>query len=130
MFEEVETTSQGGVPYARTTDTGGDRDGRVDAGFGADYVTGNDGNDTVDGLNGQDSIRGGPGTDTLDGGPGDDTIHTRDGEADNVTCGEGAHDKALLDNVDVITDATPENPNGSCERVVRADPTGGETEPS
>ena len=31
-------------------------------------------------------------------------------------------DTALLDNVDVITDATAENPNGSCEKVVRKDP--------
>ena len=49
-------------------------------------------------------------------------IHTRDGEPDVVTCGEGAHDRARLDMVDVISDATPENPNGSCERVDRADP--------
>ena len=26
---------------------------------------------------------------------------------------------ALLDNVDVITDATAANPNGSCEKVIR-----------
>ncbi len=68
-----------------------------------------------------------PGVDTVDGGPGNDVIHTRDGEADNVTCGDG-RDRAKLDNVDVITDATPENPNGSCEKVERADPTG-EPEP-
>ena len=38
-----------------------------------------------------------------------------------ITCGPGK-DTALLDNVDVITDATAENPNGSCEKVVRKDP--------
>jgi len=59
--------------------------------------------------------------DTLDGGPGNDTFHTRDGEVDRITCGEG-NDNALLDTVDVITDATAENPNGSCERVVRKAP--------
>ena len=61
------------------------------------------------------------GVDRVDGGLGDDTIHTRDGEADEVTCGEGV-DKALLDEVDVITDATMENPNGSCEEVIREAP--------
>ena len=40
---------------------------------------------------------------------------------DHVTCGDG-FDRAQLDNVDVIDDATPEHPNGSCERVVRRDP--------
>jgi hypothetical protein len=59
--------------------------------------------------------------DALDGGPGDDTFHTRDGEVDRITCGDG-NDRALLDTVDVITDATPANPNGSCEEVVRKEP--------
>jgi hypothetical protein len=58
--------------------------------------------------------------DTLDGGPGDDTFHTRDGEVDHITCGDG-NDTALLDNVDVITDATATNPKGSCETIVRKD---------
>ena len=61
------------------------------------------------------------GVDRVDGGNGDDTIHVRDGEADEVTCGEGV-DTAKLDELDVITDATEENPNGSCETVVRAAP--------
>ena len=59
--------------------------------------------------------------DTLDGGNGNDTFHTRDGEVDRITCGPG-NDTALLDQVDVITDATAANPNGSCERVVRKAP--------
>src|SRR5439155_9339389 len=59
--------------------------------------------------------------DTLDGGPGNDTFRTRDGEVDRITCGDG-DDTALLDQVDVITDATAANPNGSCERVVRQAP--------
>jgi len=62
-----------------------------------------------------------PNGDTVDGGFGNDVIHTRDGEIDHVTCGDG-FDRAQLDNVDVIDDATPEHPNGSCERVVRRDP--------
>ena len=56
--------------------------------------------------------------DTLDGGNGDDVFRTRDGEVDRITCGPG-NDRALLDNVDVITDATAESPNGSCETVQR-----------
>jgi len=38
-----------------------------------------------------------------------------------VLCGPG-NDTAILDKVDVIVDATPANPNGSCENVRRADP--------
>jgi hypothetical protein len=59
--------------------------------------------------------------DTLHGGPGNDTLHLRDGEADRADCGDG-NDVALLDTKDVIVDATPENPNGSCETVIRRAP--------
>ena len=59
--------------------------------------------------------------DTLDGGAGNDRFRTRDGEVDRITCGPG-NDRALLDQVDVITDATAANPNGSCEQVVRKAP--------
>jgi hypothetical protein len=38
-----------------------------------------------------------------------------------VTCGPGL-DVANLDQVDVITDATAENPKGSCESVKRHAP--------
>ena len=48
-------------------------------------------------------------------------FRTRDGEVDRVTCGAG-EDRAFLDGFDVITDATAENPNGSCERVARKAP--------
>ena len=56
--------------------------------------------------------------DTLRGEDGDDTFHLRDGEADVVNCGPG-NDTALLDNKDIIEDATAAIPNGSCEKVVR-----------
>ncbi len=59
--------------------------------------------------------------DTLDGGNGNDRFRTRDGEVDRITCGAG-NDRAFLDNVDVITDASAENPNGSCEKVERKAP--------
>jgi hypothetical protein len=61
--------------------------------------------------------------DALDGGPGNDRFFTRDGEVDRITCGDGL-DVAQLDTVDVITDATTANPNGSCEKVVRRAPGG------
>jgi Ca2+-binding RTX toxin-like protein len=87
---------------------------------------GGDGNDTLYAMARKDVTPGPNGEvdqvgDTLDGGNGDDTFYTRDGEVDHITCGPG-NDKANLDMVDVITDATPENPNGSCETVVRAAP--------
>jgi len=63
--------------------------------------------------------------DTLDGGNGNVVFRTRDGEADRITCGPG-NDRALLDAVDVITDASPENLNGSCETVQRKAPKAGE----
>jgi hypothetical protein len=53
-------------------------------------------------------------------------FRTRDGEVDRVTCGPG-NDRALLDNVDVITDATASNPNGSCEIVQRRQPHGNQS---
>ena len=38
-----------------------------------------------------------------------------------ITCGPG-RDRAWLDTVDVIADATPANPQGSCEIVRRSEP--------
>ena len=48
-------------------------------------------------------------------------IAVRDGEADVVNCGPGT-DTAILDFKDVIEDASPQNPNGSCEVVTRNQP--------
>ena len=48
-------------------------------------------------------------------------IRVRDGEQDTVNCGEG-NDTAFLDFKDRIEDATPAQPNGSCEVVQRARP--------
>src|SRR5204863_9140216 len=86
-----------------------------------DVSSGGDGNDVLWAL-ARGDVAPGPGVDqvgdTLDGGNGDDTFRTRDGEVDRITCGPG-NDRALLDNVDVITDATAAAPNGSCETVDR-----------
>lgn len=98
------------------TQNGGAGDDTIYAGFGADVSNGGDGNDRLWGLARRD-VRA-SGVDTLDGGAGDDTFRTRDGEADLITCGDGK-DRAFLDRKDVITDATADNPNGSCETVKR-----------
>jgi Ca2+-binding RTX toxin-like protein len=119
---------------------GGSGDDSQDGGAGNDVIFANRGADTTTGGDGNDvlwamaraDVRPGPGgatdttADTLDGGNGNDRFRVRDGEADRITCGEG-RDRAVLDNVDVITDATAGNPNGSCERVDRRDPRPGES---
>jgi hypothetical protein len=66
-----------------------------------------------------------PGVDSLTGGAGNDSFHTRDAEPDVVNCGSG-RDTAMLDLVDVIADATPARPKGSCETVQRAKPKKGQ----
>ena len=65
------------------------------------------------------SAPGDPVGDALTGGNGDDRFHTRDGEVDRIDCGDD-RDVALLDQFDVIVDASATNANGSCERVVRS----------
>jgi len=91
---------------------GGPADERLRGTQAADFIDGGAGNDRLRGLAGDDTQR---------GGAGDDVLRTRDGEVDRVTCG-GGNDRALLDRVDVITDATEGDANGSCERVRRAAP--------
>ena len=105
---------------------GGAGNDTIYANVGQDVSAGGEGNDNLWALARAD-VTPGPGGavdqvgDTLDGGNGNDTFHTRDGEVDRITCGAG-NDTALLDQVDVITDATAAAPNGSCERVVRKAP--------
>jgi Ca2+-binding RTX toxin-like protein len=126
------------------TDNGENGNDKMSGGTGNDTQSGGSGNDLIFANLGEDTTSGGEGNDrlwalargdvhpgpngetdttadSLDGGPGNDSFHTRDGEADRVTCGDG-NDVAFLDVVDVITDATAENPNGSCEKVVRKAP--------
>ena len=78
------------------------------ANLGVDTSSGGDGNDVLWAM-ARGDVAPGPGVDqvgdTLDGGNGNDLFRTRDGEVDRITCGAG-DDRALLDNVDVITDAT------------------------
>jgi Ca2+-binding RTX toxin-like protein len=116
----------------------------MNGGTGDDAQDGGTGNDTIFANIGQDSASGGDGNDVrwalarsdvqpgpygetdmagdkLNGGAGDDVLRTRDGEADQIICGDG-RDLALLDRADVIGDATAENKNGSCEKVKRMAP--------
>jgi Ca2+-binding RTX toxin-like protein len=113
----------------------------ISGGFGDDVLMGDSGNDTIYGNTGVDQLFGGagndslfalagadaslPGADVVHGETGNDSIHTRDNEPDLVDCGPGK-DSARLDFVDVIFDATPANPKGSCETVTRAAPKKGE----
>jgi Ca2+-binding RTX toxin-like protein len=105
---------------------GGAGDDTIFANRGVDVSSGGDGNDVLWALARAD-VRPGPHgetdtvADTLDGGNGDDVLRARDGEADTITCGPG-NDRALLDTVDLIADATPQNANGSCEVVQRKAP--------
>ena len=136
----------GGADGDTITGNGG-RD-LISGGTGNDTSNGNRGADTVFANLGQDTSFGGDGPDrlfalahgdvdtsagpdtagdTLDGGAGNDRFATFDGETDTVTCGPG-RDVAVLDAVDDLADDTPENPLGSCERVVRREPRPGDDE--
>src|SRR5919199_983126 len=133
-------TIQGGPGNERLRGTraadvidGGPGNDRIFANLGVDVTVGGDGNDDLWAL-ARGDVHPGPGGavdqvgDTLDGGAGNDTFRTRDGEVDRIVCGPG-NDTALLDQVDVILDATAANPNGSCERVVRKAPRPGDSRP-
>ncbi len=112
------------------TQRGGDGNDRIFANRGQDTTFGEGGNDDLWAMaRGDVSGPGDTAADSLDGGAGNDRFHTRDGEADRITCGEGT-DRAILDTVDVITDATAENPNGSCETVIRREPRSGDRDSS
>ena len=112
------------------TVTGTDSAERLVGTKAADSISALGGNDRVFALNGADVVTAGEGNDLVVGGRGDDTLsgeagndrlNARDGEADMISCGDGT-DVANLDNADVISDATAEAPNGSCETVNRAEP--------
>jgi Ca2+-binding RTX toxin-like protein len=108
------------------TQSGGAGNDLIFANLGVDTTSGGDGNDRLWAM-ARGDVHPGPNgevdttADSLDGGAGNDSFRTRDGEADRITCGEG-NDVAFLDAVDVITDATAENANGSCEKVIRKQP--------
>jgi Ca2+-binding RTX toxin-like protein len=112
--------------------SGGAGNDTQSGGTGNDTIFANVGADTTDGGNGDDvlyalALADVPlaGADRVSGGAGNDTIRVRDGEPDEVSCGEGV-DRAVLDRVDVIVDAVVDG-NGSCEIVDRQDPRPGDS---
>ncbi len=80
---------------------------RVDAGGGADTITGTTGADALNGGPGNDFIDGGAGADVYQGGGGLDLLHARDGVADTGDCGAD-EDTLVADAIDALT---------GCERV-------------
>ncbi len=82
---------------------------------GVDESFGGDGNDQLWALARSDvTASGDPVGDTLHGENGNDTIHVRDGEVDNVDCGDG-NDHVIADQFDIVAN--------NCEHVDRKDVT-------
>ncbi|HEX3669623.1 MAG TPA: calcium-binding protein [Acidimicrobiia bacterium] len=73
----------------------------LDGGDGNDVIRGLGGDDGLDGGRGDDSLDGGPGTDLLSGDSGADALRTRDGSADESSCGAGV-DTVLADQLDPL----------------------------
>ena len=71
---------------------------------GNDEIHGGDGADTISGRSGNDDLYGEGGEDLIRGGSGNDAIDTVDGEGDQVWCGAGDDDFALVDDIDQIND--------------------------
>jgi Ca2+-binding RTX toxin-like protein len=118
--------------WGNDTVNAGDGNDLVFGGPGDDTLNGDAGNDRIFAQRGVDTVNGGPGnddlwalaradvtgqpnepSDTLNGGPGNDVFHVRDGEADQVDCGDG-HDVVLADFKDVVAN--------NCEVVKRHAP--------
>ena len=68
---------------------------------GPNTLRGGAGDDTLAGGGGDDIIDGGTGADTISGDAGDDVILARDGEVDQIACGDGV-DSVVADPQDVV----------------------------
>ncbi|MDQ3965805.1 MAG: hypothetical protein M3246_05025 [Actinomycetota bacterium] len=92
--------------------SGGRDQDTVYGGTGNDIINGGSEGDTLYGNFGNDTLIGGSGTDTMSGGDGDDKIFAHDGTAakEDVDCGPGTNDFAVVDKTDTVD---------NCERVVR-----------
>ena len=77
---------------------------------GRDKLKGGPGADRISGGRGADKLVGGGGKDTLKGGAGSDRLVARGGGRDKVRCGQGPHDRAVVDKRDRVR---------GCETVVR-----------
>ena len=80
----------------------------VRGGTGADDLKGNEGNDELVGGDQNDKLAGGVGRDVLLGGNGVDRLFAVDGEVDQVDCGAGANEVAVVDAIDIVV---------GCERI-------------
>lgn len=69
---------------------------------GADCLRGGAGDDVLQGGLGRDLVVGDGGKDVLDGGPGDDELRARDSVAEDVRCGAGGGDAAIVDASDRV----------------------------
>jgi hypothetical protein len=77
---------------------------------GDDVLAGDAGSDLLSGGSDDDVLRGGSGKDTLRGGRGRDRIKAADGVRDNIDCGAGTRDSAVVDRKDEVV---------GCETVTR-----------
>lgn len=94
--------------------TGTAADDTIVGGAGADELKGGSGRDVIRGGPGGDTIWGGAGRDVIHAGAGNDVVRTwRDGVADQVDCGSGQRDRAVIDDTDSAR---------RCEVVVIRDP--------
>jgi Ca2+-binding RTX toxin-like protein len=75
---------------------GGSKPDRISGRAGDDRLSGRGADDVVRGGRGGDTLVGGAGFDTLLGGPEDDVIRARDGEEDQIECGDGT-DRVYVD---------------------------------
>lgn len=77
---------------------------------GSDQLYGGANEDELSGGRGGDELYGGSGIDILEGGAGSDYINSADkNRQDIVNCGNGAADRAIVDNEDTVA--------GNCENV-------------
>jgi Ca2+-binding RTX toxin-like protein len=91
----------------------------LDGGNGNDVIRGLGGDDGLDGGRGDDSLDGGPGTDLLSGDSGADTLRTRDGSADESSCGAGV-DTVLADQLDPLRPDCEQTSTGLAFETKRA----------
>ncbi len=76
---------------------------RIAGGSGNDVLSGGDDRDELFGEAGDDLLQAGDGRNLLDGGSGDDRIEARNGETDDVRCGTGKKDRAIVDRGDRVS---------------------------
>ena len=89
---------------------GNPADNSMDGGFGDDVLRGGRGDDGLGGNRGDDRVTGGPGQDVVTTRAGDDVVYLVDGEADEVSCGDGADTVFFDQGLDAVS--------GTCDNLV------------